>query len=225
MYSDQSGADRNLLDLCAAFYNVQKAGNVDPRGDPHGELKGQNVLTTIGTDRQKILNDFGLASEAELECKIKQINDLLFKARQQRPRPGLDDKILTSWNGLMISGLAVSGMALGEQKYVDRAVKAAAFIKAHMYKDGALIRSVYNDNDNVGNLATPIHGFADDYAFLIRGLLDLYEATLDETHIEWADELQQKQNSLFWDEKGNTCCSQFYVATSLRIKKRFFYFF
>ena len=56
----------------------------------------------------------------------------------------------------------------------------------------------------------PIHGFADDYAFLIQGLLDLYQATFDEKWIEWADQLQTKQNELFWDEKGKTIFSRMY---------------
>ena len=70
---------------------------------------------------------------------------------------------------------------------------------------GTLLRSIYSGSDgNVEQLKDPIHGFADDYAFLIQGLLDLYQATFDEKWIEWADQLQTKQNELFWDEKGKT---------------------
>ena len=68
---------------------------------------------------------------------------------------------------------------------------------------GTLLRSIYTSSDgNVEQLNEPIHGFVDDYAFLIQGLLDLYHATFDEKWIIWADQLQIKQNQLFWDEKG-----------------------
>ena len=68
---------------------------------------------------------------------------------------------------------------------------------------GTLLRSIYTSSDgNVEQLNEPIHGFVDDYAFLIQGLLDLYHATFDEKWIKWADQLQNKQNQLFWDEKG-----------------------
>ena len=108
-----------MFDLCKAYFNVEQPGNVDPRGDPHGELKGQNVLTIIETDPKQILKDFGLESEAELASKIGQIQKILHEARQGRPRPHLDDKILTSWNGLMISGFAIAGMALQGWPYIS----------------------------------------------------------------------------------------------------------
>ena len=89
--------------------------------------------------------------------------------------------------------------------YVEKAVKAAEFIQENMFDkcEGVLFRSIYSgSNENVEQLNTPIHGFADDYAFLIQGCLDLYDATFDEKWIEWADLLQDKQNFLFWDENG-----------------------
>ena len=96
-------------------------------------------------------------------------------------------------------------MALGKSQFTERAIKAAKFIQENMVepKDGTLFRSIYSGNvESVEQLKNPIHGFVDDYAFLIQGLLDLYEATFDEKWIEWADQLQAHQNRLFWDEKG-----------------------
>ena len=121
--------EHNLLQLCEAYFNAKPGGNVDPRGDPHGELKNQNHFTTIGIDKEKIIKDFGLENEAALNLKVKDIQEILYAERQKRPRPHLDNKILTSWNGLMISGFAVSGMALHRPDYIEKAVQAAEFIR------------------------------------------------------------------------------------------------
>jgi uncharacterized protein YyaL (SSP411 family) len=97
-------------------------------------------------------------------------------------------------------------MALQRTDFVDKASRAAAFLKANMYVEGegTLLRSAYTgDEGQVLQLRQPIHGFVDDYAFLIRGLIDLYEATFEPEWLEWAEQLQEKQNSLFWDEKGH----------------------
>ena len=199
----KDGKDHDLMKLCEVYFNVETSGNCDPRKDPHGELKNQNCLTVMGTDIDQLKEDFGLDSNS-LDEKIKEIQGILFEERQKRPRPHLDDKILTSWNGLMISGFAVSGMALQNPDFTNKAVKAAEFLKTHMYdaENNTLLRSAYTEGSNVKQLEHPIHGFADDYAFLIRGLLDLYEATLDPKWVVWADKLQVKQNQLFWDYDG-----------------------
>ena len=68
--------------------------------------------------------------------------------------------------------------------------------------NGNLLWSIYTQENEVGQINEPIHGFLDDCAFLIQGLLDLYQATFDEAWIQWADQLQKKQNQLFWDEQG-----------------------
>ena len=106
---------------------------MDPSGDPHGELTNQNVLTMIGVDQSKLIEDFGLDNHDDLQSKIRSIQSILFEACQKRPRPHLDDKILTAWNGLMISGFSVSGMALRNSQYTQRAVMAANFLKEHLY--------------------------------------------------------------------------------------------
>ena len=194
------------MKLCETYFNVESDGNCDPRKDPHGELKSQNVLTVMGTDIDQLKEDFGLDSQ-QLKEKIGEIQRILYAERQKRPRPHLDDKILTSWNGLMISGYAVSGMALQNPDFVKRAERAAEFLQKHMFhqENHSLLRSVYTEGSEVKQLGDPIHGFMDDYAFLIRGLLDLYEATFEAKWVEWADKLQKKQNELFWDATGNFC--------------------
>ena len=78
--------EHNLLEICEAYFKVKPGGNVDPRGDPHGELKNQNHLTTIGIDKiEKIVVDFGLENEAALLSKVKEIQEILYAERQKRP--------------------------------------------------------------------------------------------------------------------------------------------
>ena len=78
--------EHNLLEICEAYFKVKPGGNVDPRGDPHGELKNQNHLTTIGIDKiEKIVADFGLENEAALLSKVKEIQEILYAERQKRP--------------------------------------------------------------------------------------------------------------------------------------------
>ena len=75
-----------MLEICEAYFKVKPGGNVDPRGDPHGELKNQNHLTTIGIDKiEKIIADFGLENKAALLSKVKEIQEILYAERQKRP--------------------------------------------------------------------------------------------------------------------------------------------
>ena len=188
-------------ELFATYFNAKDGGNVNPRGDPHGELKTQNVLTLIGTDKTKIMQNFGLDSN-ELQENISKCIEILHEARKTRPRPHLDDKILTAWNGLMISGLCAAGNALGNKEYIKLAIKAATFLKENMWNTETkrLYRSAYTGKDGeIHQLDPPINGFVDDYAFLVRGLLDLYETTFEVKWLEWAKELQERQDELFWD--------------------------
>jgi len=121
----------------------------------------------------------------------------LFQARARRPRPDLDDKILTSWNGLMISALAKGSQILGEEGYLQGAEKAARFLRSKLY-DPSSKRLFHRWREN--QRAVP--GMAEDYAFLVQGLLDLYEACFDPVWLEWAAELTETQNRLFLAPEG-----------------------
>jgi uncharacterized protein YyaL (SSP411 family) len=114
--------------------------------------------------------------------------------RDQRPRPHLDDKIVTAWNGLMISGFAKGFQTLGDRRYLIGAQRAGDFLQKKLYQH-RLLRS-YRGTAGVTN------GFAEDYAFLIQGLLDLYEADFDVRWLRWAGELQVQMNGHFADPKG-----------------------
>jgi uncharacterized protein len=110
----------------------------------------------------------------------------LFDRRSERPRPHRDEKILVGWNGYMIEAMAYAGASLGESRYIDSARKAATFIETHLWKDGRLLRHYRNG-------AAPIPAYLEDYAFLGRGYLALYEATFDP---EWLDRAVRVTNEM-----------------------------
>ena len=202
-------SNRTLFDLVRKVYNVRENGNVDPRGDPHGELKGKNVLTRLETNDDEVRKMFYLSSETDLEKHLEDTHRILHEVRGARPRPGLDNKILTAWNGLAISGLCEAGDSVGDQTYIQDAVKAAEFIQKHLYDEerGVLLRSVYtdpSDAEKVTQISNPIDGFLDDYAFLIRGLIALYQSTFDQKWLAFAVTLQEKQIELFWDNDAES---------------------
>ncbi|OHE76426.1 MAG: hypothetical protein A3F67_08450 [Verrucomicrobia bacterium RIFCSPHIGHO2_12_FULL_41_10] len=176
------------------YYNIQEEGNVPEESDPQGELVGKNVLM-VTKELSTIALEFGV-DRLIMEERLSQAKSKLFAARCQRPRPHRDDKILTAWNGLMISAYARAGAILGHKKDIDTAVRSARFVYEHLYdsKLGELHRS-WREGQSTEQ------GFAEDYAFLIQGLLDLYEATFDIAWLEWAETLQKKMDELFWDTK------------------------
>ena len=123
---------------------------------------------------------------------------LLFDARAKRPRPHLDDKIITAWNGLMISGLARAGAALGEKDFITLAEQSAQFLHDKLCeKPGSGLMRSWRDG------GTSAKAFAMDYAFLIHGLIDLYQAGFNVKWLRWAEQLQNEMDTLFLDkEKG-----------------------
>lgn len=172
------------------FYGVEDAGNAPEGSDPHDEFKGKNTLIRrLSVDEGA--KEFG-KSAGDIEQSLARSRQTLFELRARRPRPHLDDKIITAWNGYMISALARAGATFGEPRYLAAAERSAKFIRQELWKDGALIRSYRKGASNVP-------GFADDYASLIAALLDLYEADFDITWLKWAAELQARQDALFWD--------------------------
>nr|XP_015211393.1 PREDICTED: spermatogenesis-associated protein 20 isoform X2 [Lepisosteus oculatus] len=190
-------------DVFINHYGVKEEGNVAPEQDPHGELKGQNVLI-VRCSLELTAARFGLSVERVKEI-LKLGRERLAKVREQRPRPHLDSKMLSSWNGLMISGFSRVGAVLGEKAFVERAEQSAQFLKDHLWNpvDRRILRSCYKgEGTEVEQTASPILGFLDDYVFVIAGLLDLYEACLNPSWLEWAEVLQECQDALFWDKEG-----------------------
>jgi uncharacterized protein YyaL (SSP411 family) len=173
-------------------YGVADGGNVVH--DPHHEFTNRNILYQAAT-AEETARVFGRPLE-EVEAGLQKAQRILLAERSKRVRPHLDDKILTSWNGLMISALALGGAVLQEPRYAEAARRAAEFVKNQMYQPetGTLLRR-YRE----GEAAIP--GFLDDYALLVQGLLDLYEAQFDRGHLELAVRLTEKQMALFEDRQ------------------------
>ena len=173
-------------------YGVADGGNV--ASDPHGEFTGKNILFQSMT-LEETAQQFD-HSEKEIAEGIAEAERILLRARATRVRPQLDDKILTAWNGLMISAFALGGAVLDEPRYQEAARRAAEFLSTRMYSEssGFLMRR-YRD----GEAAIP--GFLDDYAMAAQGFLDLYEAQFDLKHVQMAVRLTEKQRELFEDRK------------------------
>jgi uncharacterized protein YyaL (SSP411 family) len=180
-------------DFVAAHFGVVEEGNVAAQLDPQGELRGKNILA-----QRRSLNEtakqLGLTSE-QANDRLLAVLTTLRALRGKRPRPHLDDKILTANNGLMISALAQGARVLGEADLLAAAKRAAEFIERELHdaKRGILYRTWREGRGTT-------EGFAEDYAFLIHGLLDLYEASFEIRWLQWAARLQQKMDALFWDE-------------------------
>jgi hypothetical protein len=171
-------------------YGVKSDGNAE--SDPQGEFKGKNIFF-LAHSFKETAEKFG-KSEKEINRIIEQSKVKLFEYRIKRPRPHLDDKMLTSWNGLMISAFAKAFQVLGDKKYLHAGERAAAFIKQNLYdpEKGQLYRRWREGEKEVT-------GIADDYSFLIQGLIDLYEASFDPNWLDWAIELTDEQNRRFYD--------------------------
>ena len=173
---------------------VAEGGNV--ANDPHQEFTNRNILYQAFTV-EETAQQFSKTPE-EIHAGLAEAQRTLLAARSERVRPHLDDKILTAWNGLMISAFALAGSVLEEARYGEAARRAAEFVVARMYDPatGVLLRRFRE-----GEAAIP--GFLDDYAMFAQALLDLYEAQFDRRHFELALMLTEKQKALFEDaEKG-----------------------
>ncbi|MBM80530.1 MAG: thioredoxin [Planctomycetaceae bacterium] len=136
-------------------------------------------------------------SAAELSRQLKPLKQKVLSQRKKRKTPLLDDKILTSWNGLMIRGLANAGSVLEHPEYITAAEKAAAFILENMRDDkGRLLRTFRAET-------AKLNAYLDDYAFLTEGVLALHQATGKDQWLSTAKKLTDDQIKLFWDETGD----------------------
>jgi uncharacterized protein len=189
---DALGEAAEIFDF---HYGVQAHGNAPEGSDPHNEFRGKNILIerhTIADTAHHFKK-----SEAEIGKILTRSREMLFEIRGRRPRPHLDDKIISAWNGLMISAYARVAQVIDEPRYLEIATRSADFVRTKLYDPSRkiLYRSYREGRSN-------IEGFADDYAFVIQGLLDLYEASFDVEWLKLAIELQQTQDRLFFDEKN-----------------------
>ncbi len=181
-------------------YGVEENGNVPTGADPHGELRGKNILirgTGVSPVGPRGVSPVDKKDAETVQKSLAQSRQKLFSIRSERPRPHLDDKILAAWNGLMISAFARGAQVLDDVSNLETATRAAEFVQAKLYDESRkiLFRSYRGGRSEV-------EGFADDYAFFIQGLIDLYEASFEIRWLKFALELQRQMDGLFWDDKA-----------------------
>jgi uncharacterized protein len=190
--------DAALGDAAHVFdfhYGVQPHGNAPEGSDPQDEFRGKNILIerhTIAETAKHFRKTEEEIGRLLAECRAK-----LFSIRAKRPRPHLDDKIIAAWNGLMISAYARAAQVLDEPRYLEIATRAAKFLRTNLHEEKSKL--LYR---NYRGGRSDIEAFADDYAFVIQGLLDLYEASFDIEWLKFAAQLQETQDRLFFDEKN-----------------------
>ncbi|MGE0449938.1 MAG: thioredoxin domain-containing protein [Vicinamibacterales bacterium] len=185
--------------IVATHFGIEPEGNAP--ADPQQEFVGKNLLYVA-----RSIVDVAAAFERDPEEIVRVLDGArlrMFEARLQRPRPRLDDKVLTAWNGLMIAAFAraartlrsVGGDAGSAASYLTSAERAARFIRNTMWDPatGTVLRRFRDGH-------AEIDGYAEDYACLIFGLLELFQADPRREWLEWAIALQRRQDALFWDD-------------------------
>jgi uncharacterized protein YyaL (SSP411 family) len=191
--------DGNVAAIVNARFGIETDGNAPI--DPQQEFAGKNLLYAA-----RDLDDLARAFDTTIDSVSAVLNRArlaMFRARLERPRPHLDDKVLTAWNGLMIAAFARMARTLGAlgdegraagAPFLDAARRAATFIRERMWDVGSqtLLRR-FRDGE------AAIEGYAEDYAYLIFGLLELFQADPDIAWLSWARDLQRRQDDLFWD--------------------------
>ncbi len=206
--------DREMSDPGGGFYSATDADSENPEGEMEEgwffTWTPAELVEVLGEEAAgPIIDAYGVTEGGNFEGRSilhlgqrpgpldedPELRQKLLDVRSGRPAPLLDDKVLTSWNGLAISAFARAGMVLDSVAFVDRASRAARFLLDNQIEDGRL-RRVYRRGTAQGA------GTLDDYAFLIAGLLDLYEASGDVTWAESAASLQTVLDERFWDEAG-----------------------
>jgi uncharacterized protein YyaL (SSP411 family) len=165
-----------------AYYGVGQQGNFEEKSS----------TLNIASSFDKVAGLYGMTVQA-LEKMLEEGRKKLFKEREKRVRPHRDEKILTSWNALMISGLTDGFKITGNERFLEGAKNAAQFILKKMVKDGHLVR-VFNKEQ------ARVKGYSEDYSFYIQALIDLYEITFDTDWLKKAVDLNQEMIRQFWDE-------------------------
>jgi uncharacterized protein YyaL (SSP411 family) len=172
----------NSSEFFTNLYSVEKLGNF--KEEATRKITGQNILHL----KRPLYEE-----TADIQHDMIELRDRLFQYRKQRPAPHKDDKILSDWNGMMISAFAYAGRVLNEPLYLEAAERSAQFLLDNLFIHGELFHRYRQQK--VG-----IDGFLDDYAYVALGFLDLYEATFQEKWLYHALDLCQKMNQRFWDE-------------------------
>jgi uncharacterized protein YyaL (SSP411 family) len=183
------------MEWFAKRYGVERSGNVQE--DPHGEFTGKNIL---------------FISNPDTEPLAEEVRAKLIHYRNQRPRPHLDDKVLTAWNGLMISAFAKAYVVTSEARYKEAAEQAISFIQKYLLKEDFHLLRRYRDGE------AAVDGFLDDYAFFVQGLVDTYEATGQAAHLRLASGLADRMLNQFEDQNAGGFYSTVEGSTDLLLR-------
>ncbi|NHJ86890.1 MAG: thioredoxin domain-containing protein [Asgard group archaeon] len=192
--------DQEEAQFFLKYYNFQEDGNF--RDQATNKKVGTNIpfLTKLPKEIAKELN----LSEKETTDMIESIRLKLFTQRNKRIHPHKDDKILTDWNGLMITALTIAGRTLGNNNYINTAIKAMDFILNKMLNKGNRLWHRFRDGD------VAVQGLLDDYVFTIWALLEIYETTFNVEYLRKAVQLKDILFEYFWDKENGA----FYIAPS-----------
>ncbi|GJQ09273.1 hypothetical protein GpartN1_g1064.t1 [Galdieria partita] len=201
--------------LISEYFGIKPEGNARPGSDPFGELGGKNILY-IAKSLTEVSKLMGL-SEVAANAAIQEAKQKLWEQRNLRARPHLDDKIITSWNAMMIYSLVKAYMVLEDEQYLKKAMDAAAFLKNYMMEtsqETTLIYRSYREG------RSDVEGFVEDYAHTIRAFLSLFEATGNEEWLKYAIQLQRKQDSTFYDEVNGGYFSTSSQAKNILLRRK-----
>ena len=176
--------DEETADLFVDVYGVS----------PRGNFEGKNILYLPQLDFSTYAADYGL-SEEEIVMTLNQASQSLLAVRKERVYPHLDDKVLTSWNSLMIAALSQAAAVFQDTDMLEMAKKALLFIEEKLYENGRL-QARYRQGE------AKFHAYLDDYAFLSWAYLSLYEAGADRKNLEKALATCQEMEDLFWDAES-----------------------
>lgn len=178
-------------ELFIEAYGLEKEGNFVEEAT--GRRTGENILHRLEA-AARLTSVRGITENA-LEDKLSKDRERLFAARERRVRPGKDDKILTDWNGLMIAALARGAAVFAEPAYFEAARRAYLFIEENLRDSDGRLRHRWRDGE------ASARAFADDYAFLIWGLIECHDYSGDSSFLAAARSLQDILDCRFWDEK------------------------
>ncbi|OEF95850.1 thioredoxin domain-containing protein [Desulfuribacillus alkaliarsenatis] len=170
--------------LYCKVYDISECANFENKSIPN----------LINTSYVRIAHEYGISQE-ELRTRLEQIRLKLFDARDKRIKPLKDDKILTAWNGLMIAAFAKGAQVLKKPIYKDVARRSIDFIMTYLRRSDGRLLARFRDGES------KYLAYLDDYAFLIWGLIEQYEASFEMRYLEQAIELHQQMKELFWDEQ------------------------
>jgi len=184
---ETDGVDADLAtDLFCDRYGVTASGN----------FEGRTVLT-LAASVEDLADQYDLTVEV-VENVLDVAEEAAFEAREERPRPARDEKVLAGWNGLMVSAFAEAAV-VDDPSWAETGTEALSFVREHLWNDDAKrLSRRYKDGD------VAVTGYLEDYAFLARGAFDLYGATGDHEHLAFALDLARVVGDEFWDDDEET---------------------